>query len=166
MTTKTRKDSLSRKLRPRRVYRMQVAEPTAAQLAALADARQTLRMALVTSDRAGQVKAEKAEKAARASLDTCVQEIVLHNVAPPRLAALIDEHPPSKEQQAEGAAWNPDTFEPALIAESAQELGLTAEQWAAELASDRWSLEERTEMFSLALEVNVGNARRSVPDWL
>jgi hypothetical protein len=75
-----------------------------------------------------------------------------------RITDLINEHSPTEEQKAEGADWNPDTFRPALIAACAVDAGMTAEQWAEELADDRWSVADRNELFRLPLDANLRTA--------
>jgi hypothetical protein len=156
------RDVLARKVRPSRSYRFLVTDPTEAEQA-LAHAQHGLRIALLGDDEKAKAAAHKAVEDARDALDGCWHTIRLVSLPAPQFTALLAEHPPTKDQRREGAEWNPDTFHPALIAACAQDEGLTAEQWAAELDSDRWSQGERNELFNLALDVNVSTPRQLGP---
>lgn len=143
---------LARKNHPSVTYLALLDDPGQA-AAVLAEARAQLRMAKAAGEDAA--PAQVAVDQAQAQLDACWQPIVLKSIPAAQLTALIDEHPPTKEQKAEGAQWNPETFQPALIAACAQDAGMTAEQWAHELTSGRWSTAERNELFGKCLEVNL-----------
>jgi hypothetical protein len=57
--------------------------------------------------------------AAKAKLDECeCEEITLRALPPAEWEALLDLHPPTEEQRANGAMWNTTTFRPALLAAS------------------------------------------------
>lgn len=151
------REVLSGKVRPRRTYRMALTDPEPAQQA-LADAQQEARLAVVRhgseSEQAGEAAAAVA--AAQVAVDACWHQIVLYALPAPRFAALMREHPPTKEGRVRGDEWNPDTFQPALIAACAQDDDMTEQEWADELNSDRWPLGHRNALFAEALAVNVG----------
>lgn len=147
------RDALSRKVRPSRTYRLPVADPTPAR-EALQAADSLLKTAHLLKDDERVAAAETALAEARDAFEACWQPITLWAIGG-RLSDLIAEHPPTDEQAADGAEWDPDTFRPALIAAAATDVGMTAEEWAAELADPRWSVAERNELFSLALEPNI-----------
>lgn len=149
--------ALARKHRLSRTYLMPVADPAAA-YERLTRAQSDLRQA-VASGADGTVQQQALDDATGA-LAACWHRIVLHNVPPGQFEALLKQHPPSHEQKQAGAQWDPDTFQPALIAACADEAGLTADEWAVELASDRWSMAERNELFAEALAVNTVPATR------
>jgi hypothetical protein len=165
--TKPNGDPLSGKIRPRRVYRIQIAEPTPEQERAVNEARHQHRMALLMNDtQAADTAADEVQAAVAAVDAACWREIVLYSIRPARLTDLLAEHPPTDEQKAEGASVNDDTFAPALIAECAEDLGMTGEQWQAEFDSDRWSTEEQQELYALALELNVGRRKALSAPWM
>jgi hypothetical protein len=148
------RDRLAAKKHPSVTYPVLLADP-AEPAAAAAQARSELRQALAAGDETATAAAQQAADDATAALDACWQPIVLRSIPAEQLTALIAEHPPAKEQKAQGDQWNPETFQPALIAACAHDAGMTAEQWAQELASDRWSTAERNELFGKCLEVNL-----------
>lgn len=152
-TAPSLRDRLSKKCHPTATYLVLLDDP-AEPAAALAAARQEVRLVKA----AGQeptpellVTVEEAE----ARVAACWQPIVVRSIPAEQLTALVAEHPPTKEQKTEAAQWNPETFQPALIAACAQDAGMTAEQWAHELTSGRWSTAERNELFGKCLEVNL-----------
>lgn len=152
MTKPSLRAALKRKARPTVTYAALVGDP-AQPAAVLADARQKLRMAAASGDDTAAQLEEV--RAAEADLERCWQPIVLQSIPAAAFMSLLAEHPPTKEQKAEAAEWNPETFQPALIAASAVDSGMNAQQWAEELASDRWSTAERNELFGKCLEVNL-----------
>lgn len=78
-----------------------------------------------------------------------------------RYEELLRKHPPTAEQQAEaekeGASmtFNPDTFIPALLAETVANSDLTADEWREDvLDSDDWGQGEIAELIGYAMSVN------------
>lgn len=121
-------------------------------------ARSKLRTAHLRADEDLVTAAEAALAAAGDAFEACWQPLKLLAIGG-RLSELIKAHLPTAEQKQAGAEWNPDTFSPALIAAAAVDAGMTPEEWAEELAKDRGSLAERSELFSLALEVNTASSQ-------
>lgn len=77
-------------------------------------------------DAAGKV-AERIE-ALQADLDATAVSFTFQAVGQKRWTDLLLEHPPTDEDRAEGAAFNPRTFPVAAIAESCAEPSMTREQ--------------------------------------
>ena len=74
---------------------------------------------------------------------------------------LIAAHPPTKEQQKNGAIYNSDEFAPALISAVSSEPKLTVEQAATLFRSDEWSSGEAGSLFINALRLQ--NAGLDIP---
>ena len=64
--------------------------------------------------------------------------------------ALVDEHPPTKTQQAKGESFNVDTFAPALLAVVCIEPELEVSAWAKFWKSPDWSPGELSGLFYTA----------------
>ncbi len=153
------RDSLARKQRPSRSYRFLTTDPTESEQM-LAAAQQELRMALLGGDEQRKQAARETVEQAETAIDQCWHTIKLVSVPAKTFTDLMATHKPTREQKQDGAEWNPDTFHPALIAACAQDERLTAEEWTAEFASDRWSQGERNTLFNLALDVNISPSRQ------
>jgi hypothetical protein len=67
---------------------------------------------------------------------------------------LVSKHPPNKEQQAEGASFNIDTFAPALISACAVEPEISPSQAREIWDSDDWSRGDVMVLFRNAVELN------------
>lgn len=67
---------------------------------------------------------------------------------------LVGMHPPTAEQKKEQAAYNPDTFGPALISACSVQPHLTPVEAKELWESDEWSRGEVMELFVAAVEVN------------
>jgi len=67
---------------------------------------------------------------------------------------LVGLHAPTAEQKREGAAYNPDTFGPALIAHCSASPKLTPNEAKELWDSDEWSRGEVMALFTAAVEVN------------
>jgi len=74
---------------------------------------------------------------------------------------LIAEHPPTKEQKAEGSHYNLDTFGPVLLATCTLEPAMTAEDAVALWNSEDWSRGELLDWFMGCMELC--NAGMKVP---
>lgn len=134
-----------------------------AQKAKLERAEQRLSMAQIRGD-------EDAMASAQTYLDEVKAEIrkngiafTLTAVGRVRWDALLLEHRPTDEMKTEDAekpeaerrTFNPDSFWPALLAESVQGSKLTAEQWdKAVFKSKDWSAEEVSLLRNKAVAVN------------
>jgi hypothetical protein len=136
------------------------AEPEAALQAAQAE----LRLARAReSDEDSVVAARASVEEARAALQACLHRIHFQPLEPDVFEALVGAHPPTKAQRADGDTWNATTFRPALIAACAVDSELDETDWAVELASKRWSVADRDEIFAAALAANVVPRSLSVP---
>ena len=71
-----------------------------------------------------------------------------------RYDELVDENPPTKDQKADGADFNSDTFPPALVAEACIDPEMTLEDATEIFASPDWNGAELRKIFFGALEVN------------
>lgn len=60
---------------------------------------------------------------------------------------LLADHPPTKEQSAEGSGYNPDTFAPAIIAAVVREPQLSEDQAIQIWNGDEWSRGELRDLF-------------------
>lgn len=67
---------------------------------------------------------------------------------------LVGMHPPTADQKKEGAAYNPDTFGPALISACSVSPSLTVNEAKELWESEEWSRGEVMELFVAAVEVN------------
>lgn len=109
--------------------------------------------------------AERAElAAARAELAAVpVRAVPLRALPPPAWEALIESHPPSEEQRAKGAIWDPKTFRYALIAASVAtpdgEEPLTEDEWRQLAKGGQVTDGELNELFEAAISLN-GRAPR------
>jgi hypothetical protein len=151
------RDALSRKRRPSRTYRMLLTDPQEAQTA-LEEAQAQARIVFLRQE-AGSPDREAAEAevlAAKRKLEACWHKVVLRGISAQRFTDLVAKHPPTRDGKLDGDQWNPETFQPALIAACAEDSDMTEQEWAAELDSDRWPLGERNALFAEALALNVG----------
>lgn len=67
---------------------------------------------------------------------------------------LVSQHPPKNEQRAEGAAFNIDTFAPALIAACCVEPEMSREDAQGIWDSEEWSRGDLMVLFRNAVELN------------
>lgn len=74
---------------------------------------------------------------------------------------LMSEHPPTKQQRADGMTFNGDTFFPELTALCAIEPTLTKAEVQSIAESDAWSFGELNSLFSSVLNVNTFGAGAS-----
>jgi hypothetical protein len=66
---------------------------------------------------------------------------------------LIDKHPPTTVQKAEGNSFNPDKFGPALMSKVCIDPDMTATEWSQLWTSDDWSRGEITDLYTSALKL-------------
>lgn len=95
----------------------------------------------------------------RAAVDEVTKVLTFRAMGARRYDELVDEHPPTDQQQAEAqerfnrpAPYNPDTFPVALIAASLVEPELTVEE--VERIWNEWNRDERLALFEAAMDVN------------
>lgn len=84
-------------------------------------------------------------------------EFELQGIGRKRYELLLREHAPTDEQKAKepNAAWNVDTFPPALLALTCTNVDMDEEGWRAEVfESDDWGTGELRMLLDAALEVN------------
>lgn len=177
---RSQRERLLGRQRPTLPYRLLVDPDGVAKARAdLASAQAELRQAQMRKAAASTVRAAEAKvRRAEAKVDACYETIMLRAVSPVRMEQLAAEHPATEEQMAaarvereqavqrgeEPMPWPvyADSFWPALLAECATEVGMTAEEWAKFLAENLSSGELRG--LRLAL-LNV-NERERVADSL
>lgn len=100
---------------------------------------------------AGRVREAAAEcEAVRVELEAASIVLRFRALSGPLLEELMSEHPPSDAQAEEGAAFNPDTFAPVLIAAACTD-GMSQGE-AAELLST-WSAPDRNALWEAAWQV-------------
>jgi hypothetical protein len=63
---------------------------------------------------------------------------------------LVTKHPPTQDQRIEGAAYNVDTFAPALLEAVVTEPQLTTDQWKEIWTSSDWNRGEVLDLFAAA----------------
>lgn len=141
-------------------FDLQVSDSTEAEQT-LEQASRQLRLALLTSE--GVAEAEAAEQAAREALAACFHRLRFHNLPAHEFEALVGEHEASPEDAEQGEVWNRKTLTPALLAACAVDSDLTAEEWAAELASERWNAADLLGVYRAALDANVKQRSASLP---
>ncbi|GAA1919838.1 hypothetical protein [Streptantibioticus ferralitis] len=93
------------------------------------------------------VEADAAVETARTALDDACDVLTFLALPRPVLEELISQHPPTTQQAADGAAFNPDTFPAALIA--AASFDGMSEAEAAELLNT-WSAPDATALWEAA----------------
>lgn len=98
--------------------------------------------------------------AAQVVLDTCeVEKVTVRALPPDEWEELVDLHPPTEAQRANGALWNVTTFRPALLALSVVPAEgddpMSAEDWAS-LSKEAGALAagELNALFNAAVSVN------------
>jgi hypothetical protein len=75
------------------------------------------------------------------------------SISAKRYDKLLTENPPNTEQRAAGAAYNMNTFAPALLAEVVSDPELTKAQWSEIWESPDWNRGELMTLFSEAVEL-------------
>lgn len=107
------------------------------------------------------------KKAARATLDSLLtkkrrtkelslgdQTLLFEALGSKEYDDLVSEHPPTKDQKAEGAVWNPDTFAPALVSSCSVEPKIDLDSANAIFVSDAWSRGELSDLFMAVVRLN------------
>lgn len=104
-------------------------------------------------------EALKAKKPAEREVSIVLNEgeppasFLFRAISAPRYDKLMTANPPTKEQLADGAAFNVNTFGPALLAGVVAEPQMTVEQWTEIWNSDEWSGGEISGLYSTAMEL-------------
>lgn len=95
-------------------------------------------------------KIEKLKKKAQKDVVT----FVFRSIGRARIEELSRKHPPKGDLKKQGAAWDPETFAPALMAESCTDPEMTVEQATILWDDPDWNQAELMTLFMGALEVN------------
>lgn len=82
-----------------------------------------------------------------------VVEITVRAINTIAYDTLVGEHPPTKEQKAEGSPYNLDTFGPALISRCTVEPVISGEDADELWSSDDWARGELLDWFMACLDV-------------
>ncbi len=156
------RDALARKQRRETYYDLLIADPTEAE-ERHGDARASVRLAQMREDETAAAAARAELEDARAALAACTHRITFRNLPPDVFESLVGAHPPTKDRADKGDQWDPATFGPALIAACAVDGDMDEKAWIDELGSDRWSVADRDEILSKALQANVTPRSVTVP---
>ena len=134
-----------------------IADPQPAEQALL-EAKQRLVYAGIGKTDPEETKAaeESFEKAA-ADLEACFYRMQLHALPPSDYEALRDEH------TNEAGDVDLGSFLPALVAVSVVDGNLTAEEWAVELASDRWTSGDKQDLLRRLVDLNAKPISAGLP---
>ena len=131
------KDDLLKKDRPAVMFPIQIKDPSKIQLT-IADLEKQKRI-LILAKKDTSVVDKKIANANR-QLKKCFREIRLLSLEPAEYEKLVYENPPTVEQ-VKGKSiedvplWDDSTFQPALIAATAVDAGMTAEEWSETIKS-------------------------------
>lgn len=155
------RDTLARR-KPREVrHPIWVADPTAA-AARLEEARARLLLAGIgkseDDELVQRLQAEVDE--ARAALDACKEELVFVGLLPVAYEKLLQAHP-RKDGAHPDDVYDEETFIPALLAACCQDSDLTAEEWAAELATLQAG--EKSELTAAVMDANLTTWSAAIP---
>lgn len=127
-------------------------------------ARQLIGAALLGGDPEMRKKADAAIGVAQAERDACFHRIWFRALGLTEFDALVGLHPPTKEQARDQWAWNPDTFNYALLEAATVDSDLTAEDWETELSDeDRWPAADRRGLVNACLAAQRQTLADSVP---
>lgn len=149
------REALAAKRVRRDTYRVAITDDTAAR-AKLAEARQVAILvgAAKSDDDGAKAKAQEAVEAAQAELEACYYPLQLQAIPPADFEALVSAHPPKDRD--DGAQWDEAGLTPELVAASVVgDDRLTAEEWAAEFASGRWSQGDVHDLFVRCMSLNL-----------
>lgn len=127
-------------------------------------AHQLVAATLLHEDDEVRAKAEKAIADAQAERDACFHRVWFRGLGHNEFDALVALHPPTKEQQADQHAWNPDTFNYALLEAAGVDSDLSAEDWEAELADEsKWPAPDRARLIGSCLAAQRQTMADAVP---
>lgn len=145
------RDALAAKRVRELVYPLAVADDTQARKRLEeARARRVLAGVGKTVDEEDVKAAQAAEDQAQAEVDACYYQLRLRGVSAADMEALRASCPPPPDAD-EDVTFDVEAFRPALVAACAVDSDLSAEEWAAELASDRWTVSDVASLYQSAL---------------
>lgn len=100
----------------------------------------------------------------QAEYDQVVHRIWFRGLGLDEWDALVALHPPTPAQQAEGAGWDEETFNYALLEAAAVDSDLTAVEWRTELADqEKWSNADRRSLLLAAVRAQRQSLADAVP---
>ena len=115
-------------------------------------AQQLVAATLLHDDDDVRQRAADALAKAEAARDACFHRIQFRHLPLDDFDALVKLHPPTDEQAKDQWAWNPDTFNYALLEHATIDGDLTAAEWQAELEDDaRWTPADARQLVNMAL---------------
>ena len=85
------------------------------------------------------------------------RQLLLEALSPEEFDTLVAAYPPNGADKEKGFTWNPDTFQPALVAACCVKPDLTLAQANALWANEAWAAGERSSLFFAALDVCGGS---------
>ena len=97
---------------------------------------------------------EKARRTKELSLSENGPTVLFQAISSKAYDDLIAKHPPTAKQKRDNAAWNPDTFAPALIAACSKEPEIPEDTATGIWTSDAWSRGELMDLFMAVVELN------------
>jgi HEPN domain-containing protein len=137
-----------------------ISDPSDAEQA-LQQAQADLRLAEMRGAETDELKA--AQQAAEDALQACYYRLRFRNMPAHEFEALVGEHEASKEEAEKGEVWDREGLTPALLAACTVDSDLTAEEWAAELASERWNAADKLGVYRAALDANIKQRSSVLP---
>jgi len=109
-------------------------------------------------------RAAAALEQAEAARAACFHRIEFKHVPLEDFDALVKLHPPTPAQSKDEWAWNPDTFNFALLEACVVDGDLTADDWEAELADEeRWSPADKRHLINMALAAQRQTMADAIP---
>lgn len=120
--------------------------------------------ARVTKDNETVAKLDVEIAEAKADLAACFYRISFKGLTMLDFDALVNEHPPTKEDAKNDMQWNEETFVYALLeASCVNEDNMTAEEWKADLNSGRWTRADRNALFNAVYSANLQDFSAGIP---
>lgn len=147
------KERLQARVRPQLDYRLRIDDVT--DLLAEVDAADSeLRLARRRDPESEATsQAEERLDAAKAALEQGYETFRITALPPADMEALIAAHPPTDQQRQEGAAWNVDTFRPAMFAECIDS-DMTEQDWAEFITKGPVSWGEVSDLWAVTMSIN------------
>lgn len=139
------------------------AEDVAAAQRKLELARQMQAATMLTEDDAVRDKAVQVVEKIQAERDACFHRIWFRSLGDNEFDALVTLHPPVDGPHGD-LAWNPETFDYALLEACVVDGDLTAAEWADELADEqRWSGPDKRRLLAMAFAAQRQTLADAVP---
>lgn len=131
----------------------------------LVTAQQIAAGAMLGDDADVKARAKELLDEAKAHRAECFHRVWFRGLPFDEFDALVALHPPTDEQRRsdEQHAWNPDTFVWALLEECVVDGDLTADEWKAELGSDRWTSADRQRFLGMAIAAQRQTLADAIP---